>query len=82
MAITRLVLPDCNLPATTSLGVLEDRAKADVFSCGANVVMRKVTPQKYKQLYEIYPSKLGDTHVRADRLALEQQIRSLDRIPL
>lgn len=82
VAITRLVLPDCNLPATTSLGVLEDRAKADVFSCGANVVMRKVTPQKYKQLYEIYPSKLGDTHVRADRLALEQQIRSLDRIPL
>lgn len=82
VAITRLVLPDCNLPATTSLGVLADQAKADVFSCGANVVMRKVTPEKYKQLYEIYPSKLGETHVRADRLALERQIRSLDRIPL
>lgn len=81
VALARILLPKLNLPATTSLGVLSCNEKNDVFSCGANVVMRKVTPTKYKRYYEIYPAKLGETHVQEDRKLLEQQITALDRIP-
>ena len=81
VALARILMPKLNLPATTALGVLSSGEKNDVFSCGANVVMRKVTPTKYKQYYEIYPAKLGETHVAEDRKLLEQQILALGRIP-
>ncbi|MFR5790735.1 MAG: [FeFe] hydrogenase H-cluster radical SAM maturase HydE [[Clostridium] leptum] len=81
VALARILLPKLNLPATTSLGVLSGSEKNDVFSCGANVVMRKVTPTKYKRYYEIYPAKLGETHVIEDRKLLEQQITALERVP-
>jgi biotin synthase len=81
VALARILLPHANLPATTSLGVLNGKEKDDVFSCGANVVMRKVTPTAYKRLYEIYPAHLTDTDVLADRRILEEQIRQLGRIP-
>lgn len=82
VALTRIVMPKINLPATTSLGVLNAKEKDDVFSCGANVIMQKVTPNKYKALYEIYPSKLSDTNIRLQRIKLENDIKSLNRIPL
>lgn len=82
VALARLLLPEANLPATTALGVLGAREKSDVFSCGANVVMRKITPDPYKQMYEIYPAKLEPTDVKLDRARLEAQVRSLGRIPL
>lgn len=81
VALARILLPHANLPATTSLGVLDGKEKDDVFSCGANVVMRKVTPTAYKRLYEIYPAHLTDTNVAADRRLLEEQIRHLNRVP-
>lgn len=82
VALARILLPDCNLPATTSLGVLNPEEKNHIFSCGANVVMRKITPTRYKRLYEIYPANLGDTDILAQRQELEQQIRALGREPV
>ncbi|MDD3243677.1 MAG: [FeFe] hydrogenase H-cluster radical SAM maturase HydE [Eubacteriales bacterium] len=82
VALARLLLPAAHLPATTSLGVLDDAEKQHVFSCGANVIMKKVTPDAYKTLYEIYPAQLGHTDIPAERRALEQQIRALGRNPL
>ena len=81
VALARLLLPTCNLPATTALGVLDDGEKRNVFACGATVVMRKITPERYKRYYEIYPAKLGGTDVTAQRQELEEQIRNLGRIP-
>lgn len=81
VALARILLPDANLPATTSLGVLDGEEKNDVFSCGANVIMRKVTPSEYKKLYEIYPSELGKTDIVSERRELEKQIEHLGRIP-
>ncbi|MFR9189388.1 MAG: [FeFe] hydrogenase H-cluster radical SAM maturase HydE, partial [Anaerotruncus massiliensis (ex Togo et al. 2019)] len=69
------------LPATTSLGVIDGKEKNDVFSCGANVIMRKVTPDAYKQKYEIYPAALGHTDIKAERAELENMIRGLGKIP-
>ena len=67
---------------TTSLGVVNREEKDNAFACGANVIMKKVTPDPYKQAYEIYPAKLEKTDVIGDRKKLEEQIRQLGRIPL
>lgn len=82
IAIARLLLPNANLPATTALGVLDPDEKRSVFDCGANVLMQKVTPNRVKRLYEIYPSDLADTDIQADRARIESEIRSMGRIPV
>ena len=121
VALTRLLLPDANLPVTTALGVVENEAGGaghksaafneaatnsghkpvsgdafvtdepqnasklpheNAFACGANVVMKKVTPDEYKEAYEIYPAKLDKTDIEKDRKLLEDQIRALGRIPV
>ncbi|MDO5061732.1 MAG: [FeFe] hydrogenase H-cluster radical SAM maturase HydE [Peptostreptococcaceae bacterium] len=81
VALARLLLPKANLPATTSLGVLDSKEKDSVFSCGANVIMRKVTPQKYEQHYSIYPNEIKVDDVRKERKKLEDFILGLGRIP-
>ena len=82
VALTRITMPTINLPATTSLGVVNAREKDDIFSCGANVIMHKVTPDKYKKLYEIYPADLGETDIFRERRELEDSIRMMGKIPL
>ena len=82
VALARILLPQANLPATTALGVMDQEAKHHAFSSGANVVMKKVTPQQYKTLYEIYPAQFAPTNIMAERQELEAQIKALDRIPI
>ena len=82
VALARLLLPRANLPATTALGVLDDAQKENVFSCGANVIMRKVTPNNLKKLYQIYPAAFSDVDIRTGRLETEAEIRSLNRTPV
>lgn len=82
VSVLRILMPNINLPATTALGVIDGEEKTDVFSCGANVIMRKVTPTKYKYLYEIYPSAMFATDIRAERMELERQIKNLGKIPI
>ncbi len=82
VALARLLLPDANLPATTALGVLEPEAKRSVFSCGANVVMQKVTPNRVKRFYEIYPSELKDNDISSGREQIEEEILRLGRVPV
>ncbi len=81
VALARILLPKANLPATTSLGVLDNSEKNSVFSCGANVIMRKVTPQKYEQFYSIYPSDIKVDNIKEEREKLEDMIRGLGRVP-
>lgn len=82
VALARLLLPNANLPATTSLGVLDSGEKSDVFTKGANVIMRKITPPPYREMYEIYPAHFEDISISAGRKLLEEQIRALGRTPI
>lgn len=82
LALARIMLPKANLPVTTSLGVVDIGERDLAFSCGANVIMKKVTPDKYKKLYTIYPSVFSHTNIIEDRKALEKQITDMGRIPL
>lgn len=82
VALTRICIPHINLPATTSLSVLDKEQSRDIFNCGANVIMRKITPTDKRKLYEIYPTNAKTTNIREERTELETMINSLGRIPL
>ncbi len=57
MSITRLIMPDINIPATTAMETLKPNGRIIALNSGANVVMDNVTLDEYKKLYEIYPDK-------------------------
>ena len=63
MAITRLMLPDINIPATTAMESLNPNGRVIALQSGANVVMPNVTEGEYRKLYALYPGKIctGDT---------------------
>lgn len=58
MAITRLLLPDINIPATTAMETLNPNGRLIALQSGANVVMPNVTQGDYRKFYEIYPGKI------------------------
>lgn len=63
MALTRLLLCDVNIPATTAMETLNKNGRVIALQCGANVVMPNVTEGEYRKLYALYPGKIcvGDT---------------------
>ncbi len=63
MAITRLLLPDINIPATTAMESLNKNGRLIALQSGANVVMPNVTEGEYRKQYLLYPGKIctGDT---------------------
>ncbi|EKE03084.1 MAG: hypothetical protein ACD_20C00262G0004 [uncultured bacterium] len=58
MAITRLLLPDINIPATTAMETLNPNGRIIALQSGANVVMPNVTEGDYRRKYAIYPGKI------------------------
>jgi len=83
IALTRILYPRMALPATTALSVIAPEVRNAVFDAGADVIMKTVTPNRFRQYYAIYPAPgVGTTVIASDRLKLEGMIRSLDRIPI
>lgn len=93
VAIARLLLPEANLPLTTALSVLSTAEgkpagaghagqRENPFAFGANVIMKKVTPDEYKAAYEIYPADFAATNIIEDRRELEQTIKAYGRVPI
>lgn len=58
MTITRLLLPDINIPATTAMETLNRQGRIIALQSGANVVMPNVTEGDYRKLYALYPGKI------------------------
>lgn len=58
MAITRLLLPDINIPATTAMETLNKNGRIIALQSGANVVMPNVTEGEYREYYALYPGKI------------------------
>lgn len=58
MALTRLLLPDINIPATTAMETLNPNGRILALQSGANVVMPNTTEGNYRKKYEIYPGKI------------------------
>lgn len=81
LALSRLLCPDANIPATTALATLDpDTGRELGLRRGANVVMPNLTPPRYRALYEIYPGKacVGETAEVCSR-CLAARIESIGR---
>ena len=77
VALTRILLPLANLPATTALAAAEKgNAREPGLRCGANVIMPNLTPEPYRGMYEIYPQK-GNVHT--DHRHIRDAILALGR---
>ena len=80
MALTRLLLPDINIPATTAMETLAPNGQTIALQSGANVIMPNVTLAQYRKHYEIYPGK-SSTNITADEglKAVKDKIASIGR---
>ena len=80
LALTRLILKTVHLPATTALLTLDGSGAKKAFNVGANVIMLKLEPYKYRRLYEIYPKDFSEENtIKRERLEIEQFIESMGR---
>lgn len=57
MAITRLLLPEVLLPATTALGTIDSFGREKGLKSGGNVVMPNLSPINVRKKYSIYDGK-------------------------
>ncbi len=80
MALTRIMLKNINIPATTAMETLNPQGRILALQSGANVVMPNVTIEKFRAKYEIYPNKVGIKETPTDsRKSLENMIISVGR---
>ena len=66
MALTRFLLPDANIPATTAMETLQPDGRMLALQRGANVVMPNVTDTDYRKMYMLYPGKICLNDAPAD----------------
>ena len=80
MALTRIMLKNINIPATTAMETLNPNGRIIALQSGANVVMPNVTPTIFRSKYEIYPNKicLNDSPDKC-RNCIEAKIKSIGR---
>lgn len=81
LALTRIILPDVLLPATTALGTIAPDGREKGFLVGANVVMPNLSPQENRVNYALYDNKissgaesasgLGELRKRAESVGME-----------
>ena len=80
MALTRLLLPDINIPATTAMETLAPNGQVMALRSGANVIMPNVTLTQYRKHYELYPGKSTTNYTPDQSLqALRDKIASIGR---
>lgn len=78
IAILRLMHPEANIPATTSLGTLAGDGRELGILAGANVVMPNLSPVKDRKKYALYDNKICmDLEAAESRALLEEQMRSI-----
>ena len=80
MALTRINLPDINIPATTAMETLNPNGRIIALQSGANVVMPNVTSKEYRKKYEIYPGKICiNENPEQCRGCIEAKIKAIGR---
>ncbi|WP_129409550.1 [FeFe] hydrogenase H-cluster radical SAM maturase HydE [Marinitoga lauensis] len=68
-AATRLTIPFAQMPATTALGTIDRDYQFKALNCGCNVIMVNLTPDEYRENYNIYDEK-----IKVDLLGTAQKI--------
>ena len=80
MALTRINLPNINIPATTAMETIIPNGRLIALQSGANVVMPNVSAIDCRKKYEIYPNKAGvNDHELEVRKLLEEKFATIGR---
>lgn len=80
MALTRLNLPNINIPATTAMETIMPDGRLIALQSGANVVMPNVSAQECREKYQIYPNKAGiNDNEYVMRKFLEEKFATIGR---
>lgn len=69
LALTRLILPRCLLPATTALGTVAGDGRERGVLAGANVLMPNLSPPANRKKYMLYDNKVSDGDEAAENVA-------------
>ncbi|HMA62200.1 MAG TPA: [FeFe] hydrogenase H-cluster radical SAM maturase HydE [bacterium] len=78
IAVTRLVLRDVNIAATTALQALDPIGREKGLQAGANIIMPNITDTKYREGYQLYENKpCLDENSEMCKGCLETRIRSI-----
>ena len=75
MALTRILLKNINIPATTAMETIYENGRNIALQSGANVIMPNVTLSDYCKKYEIYPDK----HFSGSRKKIAEELKLLGR---
>ncbi len=59
LAVTRLLMPDINIPATSAMEALDPQGRITALRAGANVIMPNVTEGEHRLKYLLYPGKIS-----------------------
>lgn len=80
MALTRIMLKNINIPATTAMETLNPDGRLMALQCGANVIMPNVTDLNYCEKYDIYPNKAHlDDDILHSRKIVEDKLKTIGR---
>lgn len=78
LALTRLLLPQVLLPATTAMETLDPKGKEKALQAGANVIMSNLSPINAKENYEIYQGKsYTKEEAKQSFVNIENRIKSI-----
>lgn len=78
IAVTRLVLPDINIAATTALQALNPTGRELGLKAGANIIMPNVTETRYRPAYQLYENKpCIDENATQCRGCLQARIKNI-----
>jgi biotin synthase len=77
IALTRLVLKDVNIAATTALQTLDPEGREKGVQAGANIIMPNITPTDYRKFYQLYNNKpCLDENARQCKSCLERRVQA------
>lgn len=57
IAALRLLMPDINIAAATSLQAIDPAGREKALKTGANIIMPNITPRMYRKEYQLYEGK-------------------------
>jgi biotin synthase len=81
IAVTRLVLRNVNIAATTALQAMKATGREEGLTYGANVIMPQLTPTEFRKDYQLYEGKpCLDENRDQCKLCLQKRIAGAGRV--
>jgi biotin synthase len=81
IAVTRLVLRNVNIAATTALQAMKPTGREEGLTYGANVIMPQLTPTEFRKDYQLYEGKpCLDENRDQCKMCLQKRITGVGRV--